>query len=200
MPACFEPRPYPLDECGHVGDGARDGIVEPAVYLFDARVQHLDVADSRTFGYAAYDRRLLGYRVHGREPRLGEEYGQRYARETAAAADIDDARPRIETADAGNGQRMEYVAYVELVEVLARNDVDFRVPVGVQGSEGFELLLLPLGQVGEVFQNAVGHRVSVFLLRLSAGTCVRVRGVSVSLRCPLAGAVSRRSPRMNIRR
>ena len=43
-----------------------------------------------------------------------------------SCSDDDDA------ADLGNSQRVEHVTQVQLVEILARNDVDLRVPVGIE--------------------------------------------------------------------
>ena len=47
---------------------------------------------------------------------------------------------------------MEHMVFVELVNVLARDDVDLRVPVVIEGIEGLELLLLAVREVGKVFQ------------------------------------------------
>ena len=75
------------------------------------------------------------------------------ARESAAGAEVEDARAGTETDGLGDGQRVEHVVLVELVDVLAGDDVDLRVPVVVEGVEGLELLLLLLRQPCKVLMD-----------------------------------------------
>ena len=49
---------------------------------------------------------------------------QRHRREAAAAPHVEDTGTGIERTDLGNGERMQHMAQVELVEILARDDVD----------------------------------------------------------------------------
>ena len=71
----------------------------------------------------------------------------------ASAADVENARPGVERADLGNSQRVEHVTQVQLVEILARDDVDLRVPVGVKVVQRRKPLPLAVGEFGEIFEN-----------------------------------------------
>lgn len=84
---------------------------------------------------------------------FGEEDRQRNRRKAAAAADVENARPGVERADLGNSQRVEHVTQVQLVEILARDDVDLRVPVGVKVVQRRKPLPLAVGEFGEIFEN-----------------------------------------------
>lgn len=118
--------------------------------------------------------------------RLGKEDRQRHRREAAAAPHVEDTGTGIERTDLGNGERMQHMAQVELVEILARDDVDLGVPVGVKAVQGGELLPLQFRQAGEIFVDKF-HAYRIFKegvsfsrLRLSGGTSVRGHGVSAS--------------------
>ena len=49
------------------------------------------------------------------------------------------------------------MAQIELVEILARDDVDLCVPIGVEILQGSELLLLLLRERGEIFFYSCNH-------------------------------------------
>ena len=49
------------------------------------------------------------------------------------------------------GERVEHMVLIEVADVLARDDVDLRVPVGIEVVQRRELLLLTPGQVREIF-------------------------------------------------
>ena len=91
--------------------------------------------------------------------RLGEEDRQRNGREAAAAPHVEHPGTRGEGADLGDGERVQHVPQVKLVEILARDHVDLGVPVGVQCVQRFELPALRAGQVGEVFVDQGNHKV-----------------------------------------
>ena len=83
--------------------------------------------------------------------RLGEHYGQRYARETSAAPHVEHLGLFVEAADARYGQRVEHVFEVERVDVLARDDVDACVPFGVGIFQQAEPLALRVVEAGKYF-------------------------------------------------
>lgn len=54
---------------------------------------------------------------------------------------------------------MKNVIGVQVVDILAGNDIDFVVPVFIQIEQRIKLLLLMAGQVGEILQDKFGaHR------------------------------------------
>ena len=69
------------------------------------------------------------------------------------------------------------MAQIELVEILARNDINLRIPLAIEVVEGCKPLLLLLAQIGKVFQNKF-HSIKVFRLDESTRTCVHERGES----------------------
>ena len=100
---------------------------------------------------------------------------QSFPRVTATKIE-QDARFPISTKMALN------VAQVELIEILARDDVDAGVPLGVERPERGELFALARREVGKIAENGVHVAVGVIgcRFRRSGGTCVRGRGGSAS--------------------
>ena len=137
-------------------------VIELLADLLDAHVAGVDVRYPRALAHPAHHGYLLANGVRRRKARLGEHDGQRHAREAAAAPHVEDARARFEAAHFGYGQRVEQVRQVELVEVLARDDVDLRIPVGVKAVKRFVLRALPFGQVGKIFRYNGDHIRSVY--------------------------------------
>ena len=92
---------------------------------------------------------------------FGKENGERYAGKTAAGADVHHVSAGTEADDFGNAQGVEHVMRVEIVDVLAGDDVDLRIPVTVEGVELGEVLDLLGGELGEVASDDVdsGHAV-----------------------------------------
>ncbi len=181
-PSAFDERPNPAREGRHVGHGARDDVVEPLRELLGTAVARFEVGDARPFGHGAHHGDLLADRVDGRKTCLGEEDRQRHRGEAPSAADVEHPRAGREGADAGDGQRVEHVAQVELIEILARDDVDAGVPLGVERPERGELFALARREIGEIAENGVHVAVGVIgcRFRRSGGTCVRGRGGSAS--------------------
>ena len=100
---------------------------------------------------------LLARAVDEFELTVGEENGQRNARETTSSAEIEDLTARTETDHLGNGHRMEHMVLVEVIDILARDDVDLVVPIAIEGLEGVYLTVLLGRQVGEVFADEWLH-------------------------------------------
>ena len=124
--------PDPADEGRHLRHGAGNHIVVPFGKRFGPGAEGGEVGEAESLRNALYDLDFLADRVHGREMRLGEEDRQRNGREAAAAPHVEHPRSRGEGADLGDGERVQHVPQVKLVEILARDHVDLGVPVGVQ--------------------------------------------------------------------
>ena len=92
---------------------------------------------------------LLACPVDKPESCLWEHYRERYAGEPSAASEIKHSRAGPETQGLGYGERVKDMVLVEIVNILARDDIYLRVPVMV---ESVELSKLPLLLVGEVFE------------------------------------------------
>ena len=90
-----------------------------ALYVF----QSYGVGDG--LGHAHF----FAYAVDEAEVGFGEEDGEGDAGETAARAEVEDARAGAEADEFGNAEGVEDVVLVEVVDVLAGDDVDFGVPV-----------------------------------------------------------------------
>ena len=147
----FEPVPDPADKFGHGRHGARNDVVETLFEGLDPHAAGRQVPQPERSGDPFDHRDLLADRIRGGEVCPGKEDRQRHGRESAAAPHVENPRSVAERADLGDGQRMQHVTQVELVEILARNDVDLRVPVGIEVVQRRELLLLTPGQVREIF-------------------------------------------------
>ena len=84
------------------------------------------------------------------ELHVGEHDGEGDAGEAAAGAEVHDAGAGAEVDDLGDAQGVEDMVLIEVVDVLARDDIDLGVPVVVEGVEGCEALKLLGGEGGEV--------------------------------------------------
>ena len=144
------------DDLGEIGQG-HHGTAHYEVILFllflTAQVDGLTVLEADGLADFLRHADLLTRTVDEFELALGEEDGQGNAWETAARAEVEDACAWTKADDLGNGQGVEYVVLVKLVDVLTRDDVDLRVPVTVEGVELFELLTLRVCQFREITED-----------------------------------------------
>lgn len=67
----------------------------------------------------------------------------------------------------GDGKRMQDMMLIEVVDVLAADDIDLGIPVAIKGIECLQLLALCLGEIGEIFEYLY-HRVDSVVRYLSA--------------------------------
>ncbi len=81
---------------------------------------------------------------------FGKENGEGNARKAATGADVHDVCAGTKGDDFGNTQRVEHVMWVEVVDVFARDNVDFGVPIAIEGIEGGKLALLLLSELGKI--------------------------------------------------
>ena len=146
---------HDLHEVGQGHHGAADDEVVLSALVLAAQVFRMAVRQADGLADLLRHADFLARAVDELELTVGEEDGQGDAGESTAGAEVEDARAGTETDGLGDGQRVEHVVLVELVDVLAGDDVDLRVPVVVEGVEGFELLLLAGSEVGEIFQNDI---------------------------------------------
>ncbi len=85
--------------------------------------------DSRSHLVADSD--FLACSIYQFELAFREEDSERNARETSTAAEIENLRARTEMDGLGYSQRMEHVVLVQIIDVLAADDIDLAVPVAV---------------------------------------------------------------------
>ena len=97
------------------------------------------------------DTDLLAGSVDELELALREEDGERDARESATATEVEDFCAWAEIDGLGNGHGVKHVVLVEVVDVFAADDIDFVVPVAIQLVDGCDLLLLLIGEMSEIF-------------------------------------------------
>ena len=55
----------------------------------------------------------------------------------------------------GYTQRVKHMMRIEIIDVLTGNDVDFGIPITIEGIKLFELRKLLLTQMGEIFADNV---------------------------------------------
>ena len=113
-------------------DGAADDEIESLTALADVAVLKGDIRQAEVVGDAAGDVDLLADAVDEMEMTVGIDGGERDAGEAAARAQIEDGRARLKVApEAGDRQRMKDVMQIQIVYVLAGNDVDLSIPLGI---------------------------------------------------------------------
>ena len=96
---------------------------------------------------------LLADGIDEVELRFWKHDGKGNAWEAAACAEVHDTGVRLEADEFGYSKGVQDVVLVEVVDVLARDDVYLAVPVVIERIEGSELLLLPLGKGREILSN-----------------------------------------------
>ena len=133
---------HDFDEVGQWHDSSADHKIVEAFFVFTTQMGGLAVLQSNSLAYFLSDTDFLSCTVDELELAVREEYGQRDAWETAARAEVEDSGAFAETDDLGDGHRMKYMVLVEIVDILAGDDVDFVIPIAIEGIEGFYLLML----------------------------------------------------------
>ena len=113
-------------------------------------MERLNIGQSDGLGHLVDYIDLLPSAVDEAELAFGEEDGQGNAGEAAASAEVENAGAWTEMNELGDSERVQHMMLVEIVNVLARNHVDFAVPVAVKSVEGVNLFLLHGREVGEI--------------------------------------------------
>jgi hypothetical protein len=139
-----------LDEVREGHDGAADDEMEAVVLVLTAPVDGLAVLQSDGSDDLLGDTNLLAGAVDEAERALGKEDGKGDAGEAAAGAEIEETGAGTEGGHTGDGEGMEDMVEIEVVDVLTGDDVDLLVPLAVECVEGSELGLLLGGEMGEV--------------------------------------------------
>ena len=85
----------------------------------------------------------LGLRKHNRQGDAGE---------AASGAEVHDLHAGQQFEVFGDGQGMQHMVLIEVLHVLARDDIDFGVPIQIQVFQLVILFLLLVGQLGEVLE------------------------------------------------
>ena len=105
---------------------------------------------------------LLARAVDEFELALGEEDRKRHTGKAATRAEVENTSARAEIDNLGYGQRVEHVVLVDIIDILARNDIDLSVPIAVELAKGGKLLQLGFAEMGEVFVNNLCVHYNVF--------------------------------------
>jgi hypothetical protein len=93
---------------------------------------------------------LLSRTVDKLELALWEENREGHTRESAACAEVENAGTWAEVDNLGYGQRVEHMMLVELVDILARNDINLSVPVAIEFAKCGKLLQLYIVKIREI--------------------------------------------------
>ena len=142
----------PLGELREVGDGPGDDKVKIALHLLGTDLFGTHILETKLFHHILHHFYFLPDGVDQIELGIGEKDGQRDAWETASGADIKHLSHGLEGLHLGDGEAVEDVVLIEMVHVLAGDDIDFGVPILIKWQESGKLLLLPLCNIGKVFQ------------------------------------------------
>ena len=102
-----------------------------AFFVLSAQVLSLEILQIDCRSHLVADSDFLARSIYQLELAFREEDGERNARETSAAAEIENLRARTEIDGFGYCQRMEHVVLVQIIDVLAADDIDLAVPVAV---------------------------------------------------------------------
>ena len=140
-----------FEQVGQWHHGAAHHIVKLLLFLLGTTMAEGDIlqADGRSnlCGHAY----LLADAVHQVELHFGEEDGEWDTGESAACTEVHDGSARCKLGVLGDAQRVQHVVLVQVGDVLARDDVNLRVPIQVEVVQGRKLAVLLLAQIREVF-------------------------------------------------
>ena len=133
---------HDFDEVGQWHDSTTDHKIVETFFVFTTQVRGLAILQSNSLANFLSDTDFLSCTVDELELAVWEEYGQWDAWETTACAKVEYSGAFAETDDLGDGHRMKYMVLVEIVDILSGDDVDFVIPIAIEGIEGFYLLML----------------------------------------------------------
>ncbi len=102
---------------------------------------------------------FLSCSVNEFELALWKQDGQWNPRKATTCTEIKHACGWCETHQFPDGHGVEHMVFIEVVDVLARDDVDFGVPLTVERTECFQLFLLSRCEFREIFADTVYHDV-----------------------------------------
>src|SRR5690606_28757476 len=139
-----------LDEIRERGDRAADDEIVYRLVLLTALLLGRSVLQAKAVDHALHGRDLLANAIDAVDTASGEKDGERDPRKTAPRAHVHDAAAGREGMHLGDAERMQDVPFVQVLEVLAGNEVDALVPMRVQLPEGLETGPLLRGKPREV--------------------------------------------------
>ena len=144
-----------LHKVGKGHDRTADHEIILAFLVLAPQVLGMAVAEADGLAHLLCHTDLLACAVDKLELAVREEYGEGDAWEASSCTEVENTGARTETDDFGYGEGVKYMVLIELVDVLAGYDVDFRIPFVVKCVKCLYLLLLTGGEVGEVFEDDV---------------------------------------------
>lgn len=110
---------------------------------------HVGQADG--FGNRGGDFNLLSDTVNEMELTVGPHYSEGDTGKSSAGTHIEEGCPVGGSQEFGGREGVEDMVDIEMVNILTGYDIDFFVPIAVEGTEGLHLLALMVGK-GEVFE------------------------------------------------
>lgn len=146
-----------LHQVGQGHDGTTDHKVVETFLILTTQVGGLTVFQSDGIAHLLGHTDLLARTIDQLELTIGEENGQRNAGKSSAGAEVENLSAGTETDDLGNRHRVEHMVFVEVVDILAGDDVNLLVPIAIEGVKGLNLLTLLRRQVGEIFTDEWLH-------------------------------------------
>lgn len=111
--------------------GSRHNEVELLLHLLGPTPLRRHILQSQSTRNLLAYAYLLADGVNQMELNLRKHNGKRNARKATARAEVHDARAGLETNQFGNGKAMQDMVLVEVVDVLARDDIYLAVPVAI---------------------------------------------------------------------
>ena len=166
-------------QIAHLHHGTAHHKVVFLLFFDDILVRRAHIGELERIGHGLGHFYFLADGVEQMKLDFGKENGERYAGKTAAGADVHHLGAGTEADDFGYAQGVEHVMRVEIVDVLAGDDVDLGVPITIKGIEGGKLLLLLLGELGKIAKNLF-HQASFWGLSLRGA---RERLLRRAVRC-----------------
>ena len=113
-------------------------------------MEGFDIGQSDASGHLGGYPDFLADAVDQPKMTFGKHDGQGYAGKASARSDVENAGAGLEVDVLGDGQRMEHMMEIQVVDVLAGDDIDLRVPIAIKRVEGFKLLPLAGSECREI--------------------------------------------------
>ena len=132
--------PYDFVEIGQRHYRTTDNEIVLAFLVLATQMFRCAILQSDGITHFLCDTNLLARTVNQLKAALRKHDSQGNTRKTATRTKIENLRTRGKAIVTRDGQRVEHMVKIQLIDILARNDIDLGIPVAIEGIELAKLL------------------------------------------------------------
>ena len=84
--------------------------------------------------------------------------------ETATGAEVENLRAGLEAYEAADSHGVKHMVLIQIIDILARDNVNLLIPFMIQRIQGFKLRILLVGELWEILFNQIhGAKIQIIL-------------------------------------